>query len=223
MQLKNIRPLCSGFKRALDAGGALCILIFLMPMLCPVVWVLQRIQCPGPLFFRQIRVGLWGKPFWILKFRSLPVEECGAEFRFGSWLRRHGWDELPQCVNILQGTMSLVGPRPLLAAEAARGPVRIRRQRCGVLPGITGLAQIQGLRSNCPAVHAVRIRADLAYVRGWTPLLDVRILLKSFRILFPFSGVPERECVGGLDGKRLLRRGHPGPVRPPAWRGRGPG
>lgn len=189
-------------KRLLDllAGGAA--LLVLSPLLLGIAAAI-RISDGNPVLFRQLRVGLGGRPFTIYKFRTMrqgppnarPTDYTeGADwsqgvpddFMFksgrspnvtalGNLLRRYSLDELPQFLNVLQGTMSLVGPRPEIPGVADYYNAE-QRQRLKVKPGITGLAQIRG-RSDIS--HGDKIRYDLEYVRSWSFLLDVNILLRT--------------------------------------------
>jgi exopolysaccharide biosynthesis polyprenyl glycosylphosphotransferase len=192
-------------KAGFDRIGALVLLILLAPVLA-VVAVLVKLDSPGPVLFRQLRAGRGGRPFRIVKFRTmrLDAEELladlkrrngheGAFFkmdedpritRIGRWLRRLSVDELPQLWNVLVGEMSLVGPRPLPVSEAAWfSPVD--RRRTLVRPGITGLWQVSG-RSQLSAEEAVRL--DLRYVEHWTLVLDGVILLRTVRAVLRGSG-----------------------------------
>jgi lipopolysaccharide/colanic/teichoic acid biosynthesis glycosyltransferase len=158
------------------------------------------------VLYRQERVGLNGRPFTMLKFRSMVVdadsrldtlrdENLGDGLLFkmredprvtpvGRWLRRLSLDELPQLLNVLGGSMSLVGPRPPLPSEVARYDNSVRR-RLLVKPGLTGLWQISG-RSDLPWDEAVRL--DLRYVENWSLSLDLLILWKTVRAVLGGSG-----------------------------------
>lgn len=164
-----------GFKRGVDialSGGGL--LFFALPMAI-IAWKLRRELGP-PVFFLQARMGRGGKPFTVLKFRTMTPE--GAVPRgFCKALRACAMDELPQLVNILRGEMSFVGPRPLIPVELVtleqlpRGAERLR-----VRPGLTGLAQLNSAK--VPELSD-RLRWDLAYVDQCSLLLDLKILFKS--------------------------------------------
>ena len=166
------------FKRCADAalaGGGL--LIFILPMGW-IAWRIRRTLGP-PVLFRQTRVGLGGKPFTVLKFKTMsPEGEIPLPFYRG--LRGSAMDELPQLINILRGEMSFVGPRPLIPEELAllgqfpRGGDRLR-----VRPGLTGLAQ---LHSTKVPVLEERLRWDLAYVDRCSFLLDLKILFQSVAV-----------------------------------------
>ena len=180
------------FDRAV-AGSAL---LLLAPLFTAIALAI-RVVDPGPVFFRQSRVGRDGRRFTVYKFRTMRVdaERIKAQYaranegngvlfkirrdprvtRTGRWLRRWSLDELPQLINVLIGDMSLVGPRPALPEEAARYCNQMRR-RLAVKPGITGLWQVSG-RSDLPWEEAVRL--DLRYVENWSFALDLQILWKT--------------------------------------------
>jgi Undecaprenyl-phosphate glucose phosphotransferase len=174
-------------KRAMDIVLSLTALILLAPMLL-VIAVLVKVTSPGPVFYRQERCGLNGRPFNMLKFRSMRVDaevQTGAIWaqkddprrtRLGTFLRKTSLDELPQLINVLMGDMSLVGPRP-------ERPVFIQQfsktipnynARHTVKAGITGWAQVHGWRGNTSLRK--RVQFDLYYITHWTPWLDLRIL-----------------------------------------------
>jgi exopolysaccharide biosynthesis polyprenyl glycosylphosphotransferase len=171
-------------------------LVVFSPLLA-IIAVLIKLESPGPVLFRQTRVGRHGRAFVMLKFRSMVVnaetrllelaladEGAGPLFkvrrdprvtRVGAVLRRYSLDELPQLLNVLSGRMSLVGPRPPLPAEVEKFGQDARR-RLLVRPGLTGLWQISG-RSDLSWEQAVRL--DLRYVENWSLALDAQILSKT--------------------------------------------
>ncbi len=148
-----------------------------------------KLSSPGPVIFRQQRVGKNKKPFTMSKFRSMRVndEQDSAWSRqtddrrtaFGSFLRKYSLDELPQLFNVLLGTMSLVGPRPEIPyfVDRFKGSVPLYMVRHQVRPGMTGWAQINGLRGDTPIRE--RIEYDIQYIENWSPLFDLRILLAT--------------------------------------------
>jgi len=161
-------------------------LLLLAPLLL-LLALLVRLDSPGPVLFRQQRVGRGGKPFWILKFRTMVVEaeRLGGYAtlsgdpritRVGRWLRRSSLDELPQLVNVVRGDMSLVGPRPDVPAQQCLYAPRDWQLRCSVRPGITGLAQVR-LRSL--ATYEQRLELDLCYARKHNFLLDLLVLIQT--------------------------------------------
>lgn len=153
--------------------------------------VLVKVSSPGPIFFRQQRGGLHGRPFWLVKFRTMrgdrkpdPKEIVPLNHpeitAIGKLLRRLKIDEFPQLWNVLKGEMSLVGPRPTLLDQVAAYD-EFRRQRLLVKPGLTGLAQVY---SSAAATWEERILYDIAYVRRCSLLLDVRIILRTLVVVF---------------------------------------
>ena len=186
------------FKRVMDLVLSAAALLVLLPVLL-VLMIIIRVDSRGPAFFFQERVGRNGEPFMMVKFRSMVVdaeqrlpglqsrnEGAGVLFkisndpritRCGQWMRKYSLDELPQFWNVLCGNMSLVGPRPPLAAEVARYE-RPAHRRLLVKPGITGLWQVSG-RSDLPWDEAVRL--DLHYVENWSLTGDMVILLRTFK------------------------------------------
>ncbi|MGY1854936.1 sugar transferase [Modestobacter sp. SYSU DS0290] len=203
------QPRFEGWRRvvkgALDRSVALTALVALAPVFA-VLAVAVRLSGPGPVFFRQQRVGVGGAEFTMLKFRSMVDgahrqvaglsdgnDADGLLFKMrsdprvtpvGRWLRRLSLDELPQLVNVLTGSMSLVGPRPPLPEEVARYDSSVSR-RLLVRPGLTGLWQISG-RSDLSWEEAVRL--DLRYVENWSLALDAQILWKTARAVVSASG-----------------------------------
>jgi undecaprenyl phosphate N,N'-diacetylbacillosamine 1-phosphate transferase len=177
-------------KRMLDFTASLAGLICLLPLFILVV-VAIKLDDRGPVFFRQERVGLEGRPFLIFKFRTMIVnaEKVGAGVfvekndaritRVGKFLRHTSLDELPQLINIFRGDMSLVGPRPTLSYQVDKYDDRQRR-RLEAKPGVTGWAQVNG-RSALPWPE--RIELDLWYIDNWSLYLDLKILVKTFRVV----------------------------------------
>ena len=181
-------------KRALDVGVVCICLIILAPLIAYIYLRLRNEE--GGAIFAQRRIGKNGKPFLMYKFRTMTpgadvlrsrmtnVSNCGRIFKvrndprvtsFGKLLRRHDLDEIPQLVNVLKGEMSLVGPRPPLAEEVVRYGER-DRQRLAIMPGITGLWQVD---RNRQWVFEQMVNLDLRYARDWSLLLDLRILLRT--------------------------------------------
>jgi lipopolysaccharide/colanic/teichoic acid biosynthesis glycosyltransferase len=199
-------------KRGIDIVGSLCALLFSAPLAVPIA-IAIKLTSRGPVFFRQQRVGQYGKPFTFLKFRSMYAacdhtvhrqyvkalikDEVASEERVfkltndhrvtpaGRFLRKSSLDELPQFINVLKGEMSLVGPRPAIPYEVEHYDVWHRPRVLAVKPGITGLWQIGGRsRTN----FSDMIRLDLLYARSWTPWLDIKILLKTPRAVLSGEG-----------------------------------
>ena len=180
-------------KRALDFIGALVGIVLLSPFLLLVALVIV-IESRGNPLFKQRRSGYRGAPFVIYKFRSMTVREDGAKIvqavrddvritRFGRLMRRTSIDELPQLLNVLSGEMSLVGPRPhALAHDEYYGAlVPGYAARFHAKPGITGLAQVSGLRGQTETVGdmAKRVEKDLDYIRKYSIWLDIQILFRT--------------------------------------------
>jgi len=185
-------------KRVTDVGFSTLILLLSLPLLV-VIALLIRLTSAGPVIFTQRRYGLDGKEIGVYKFRTMLVTEDGAQIRqasktdsritpIGRVLRRLSLDELPQLINVLQGRMSLVGPRPHAVAhnEEYRKLIKGYMLRHKVLPGITGLAQINGWRGETSSLEDMeaRVNYDLDYLRHWTPLLDFKILLLTIVKVF---------------------------------------
>jgi exopolysaccharide biosynthesis polyprenyl glycosylphosphotransferase len=188
-------PVNRMIKRGLDILVSVPVILFILPVLSAFVWILHRRQSPGPLFFRQLRTGLHGEHFWIIKFRTMHLDH-GDEarqavagdkrvFPAGSWLRKLSLDEFPQFINVLFGEMSVIGPRPHLPAHDEEFAFHADdyRVRTFVKPGITGLAQVRGFRGLVEAPKDVhdRLTSDLFYLENWSPLLDLTILICTLR------------------------------------------
>ena len=147
----------------------------------------------GPVFFRQERVGMRGQPFGVWKFRTMVtgdnpiIPDPDRITSAGRWLRRLSLDELPQLLNVADGSMSVVGPRPTLQYQVERYTER-QRGRLAVRPGLTGLAQVRG-RNALPWDQ--RIEHDLEYVRTQSVRTDLAILAASFRVVLSGDGVEE--------------------------------
>jgi exopolysaccharide biosynthesis polyprenyl glycosylphosphotransferase len=178
-------------KRAVDLVGALVGLIFSIPLMM-IFGALVYLESPGPIFYRQRRIGRNGAEFFILKIRSmrLDAEASGKigwstkddprRLRVGTLIRRWNIDEVPQFLNVLLGEMSLVGPRPE-RPELIRNfkhEIPHYNARHGAKPGITGWAQVKGLRGDTDL--AKRINCDLWYLENWNPLLDFQIMFMTF-------------------------------------------
>lgn len=185
-------------KRAFDISAAVLGLIVLAPLflLCSII---IKLTSQGPVFFRQRRYGLDGKEIWVWKFRSMRTLENGSEVkqatqddpritRFGMILRRTSLDELPQLLNVIEGSMSLVGPRPHASIhnEHYRKLIRGYMLRHKVKPGITGLAQVEGCRGETQTLDKMqkRIEFDHQYIQKWSLWLDIKILLRTVLVVF---------------------------------------
>ena len=188
------RPLEARAKRWLDIAIALLALAFLIPVL-PIIAAAIRIESAGPVFFRQQRLGLDGRPFTILKFRTMraapaPLRQATRDdprvTAIGRWLRRTSIDEWPQFLNVLRGDMSVVGPRPHAPGTRAGGrlfeDITIRYpDRHRVRPGLTGLAQVRGWRGETDTEHKLlrRVESDLEYIETWSLALDLVIVWRT--------------------------------------------
>jgi len=190
------------FKRLFDLVVTSLIMIPAAPFLLLLAG-LVKLTSPGPALFKQVRYGLDGERIEVYKFRSMRVMENGAEVKqatvdddritpLGRILRKTSMDELPQLINVLQGSMSLVGPRPHAVAhnETYRRLIKGYMLRHKAIPGITGLAQVRGWRGETKRIEEMeaRVRCDLDYLRHWSPLLDLKILaLTAVKLLRPDS------------------------------------
>lgn len=189
------RPPLSHFemaiKRSFDVFTAIVGLIFLAPLLLAVS-VAIKLDSRGPVLFRQTRHGFNNEPIQVIKFRTMTTSEDGDQFtqavkddarvtRVGRFLRRTNIDELPQLINVLQGSMSIVGPRPHPTALNKFFAAKIApfSRRHVVKPGITGWAQVNGLRGETDTIEKMqqRVQHDLYYVDNWTFLFDIKIIL----------------------------------------------
>jgi putative colanic acid biosynthesis UDP-glucose lipid carrier transferase len=185
-------------KTVSDYVLASLILLLISPGLLTIALGVKY-SSPGPILFKQRRYGLDGRQITVYKFRTMTVLEDGAEVRqatrdderitpFGHFLRRTSLDELPQFVNVLQGRMSIVGPRPHAVAhnEQYRELIRAYMVRHKVKPGITGWAQVNGHRGETDTVEKMqaRVEYDLEYLRNWSLGLDLRIIMKTIKLVF---------------------------------------
>ena len=189
-------------KRAVDVLIAGMALVLISPLWALIALAI-KLDSPGPILFRQERLGLHGKPFTVFKFRSMHLdaeeqleklrarnEAAGPLFkikddprrtRVGRFIRRTSLDELPQFINVLRGEMSMVGPRPGLASEVAQYQ-DWHKKRLAVVPGITGLWQVSG-RSELTFDEMVML--DIYYAENWSLGMDLRIMLRTIpQLLF---------------------------------------
>lgn len=194
-------------KQVIDTVGAAAALLVLAPAFL-VVALLVRATSPGPVLFRQRRSGLNGRPFTMLKFRTMvtdaeqqkaelaafnemdgPVFKVASDPRItplGRWLRKFSVDELPQLWNVFKGEMSLVGPRPLPVDEVRRIHDRAHRRRLSVKPGLTCLWQVRG--RNRISSFKEWVRLDLEYIDNWSLWLDLKILLMTIPVVLLGTG-----------------------------------
>ena len=183
-------------KRLMDIVGSVCALcVFAIPML--ILALVIKLDSKGPVFYCQERLGLNGKPFQCIKFRSmrLDAEIDGAQWsngdddpritKVGKFIRSTSIDELPQFWNVLKGDMSLVGTRPPTVDEFKQYEARHKR-RLSMKPGLTGLWQVSG-RSNIEDFEEV-VRLDCEYIDNWSIQLDIQIILKTVVVIFKKVG-----------------------------------
>jgi putative colanic acid biosynthesis UDP-glucose lipid carrier transferase len=185
-------------KRASDIVLSLLILALISPLLLLIALAI-KLDSPGPIIFKQRRYGLDGEEILVYKFRSMRVCEDGETIRqarkgdaritrIGAFLRKNSLDELPQFINVLQGRMSIVGPRPHAVAhnEIYRNLIKGYMIRHKVKPGITGWAQVNGYRGETRTLDKMqaRIDHDLDYLRNWSLRLDLHIILKTIMVVF---------------------------------------
>ncbi|HBE67324.1 MAG TPA: undecaprenyl-phosphate glucose phosphotransferase [Planctomycetaceae bacterium] len=188
----------SWIKRVFDVGVASAGLLLISPVML-LVAAMVKLTSAGPIFFRQKRYGLDGKEIWVWKFRSMTTCDNGPSVAqatkndaritpLGAVLRKTSLDELPQLFNVLEGTMSLVGPRPHASAhnEHYRKLIHGYMLRHKVKPGITGLAQVEGFRGETETLDKMQKRVDYdhRYIQQWSLFLDIKILLRTFLVVF---------------------------------------
>ena len=194
-------------RRAVDVVVSALALALSSPLLLGAMLAI-RLESPGPVIYRQRRAGRGGKPFDVLKLRTMVdgAEHIGAGLavnandsritRVGAFLRRSSLDELPNLLNVLRGQMTLIGPRPTLPAQVEQYTDR-QRGRLAVKPGITGWAQVNG-RASLP--WSERIELDLYYVEHRSLSLDLRILLRTPAMVLGGSGLYKGRA-GGWEGE----------------------
>jgi putative colanic acid biosynthesis UDP-glucose lipid carrier transferase len=185
-------------KRLSDIVMATIILVLISPLLLAIA-IGVKLSSPGPVIFRQRRNGLDGSEITVYKFRSMTTQDNGPVIDqatkgdpritpFGAFLRRTSLDELPQFFNVLQGRMSIVGPRPHAVAhnEIYRELIKAYMVRHKVRPGITGWAQVNGLRGETETIDKMKARVeyDLEYLRNWSLGLDLQIIVRTLRVIF---------------------------------------
>ncbi len=184
-------------KRMFDIGFSILALIPTAIMF-PFIWLIIKIQSPGPILFKQVRTGLDGKEFKCYKFRSMHVNKDAdrvqatkndpRKYPFGNFMRKANIDELPQFFNVLQGRMSVVGPRPHMLAHTEQYSQLIDKYmvRHFVKPGVTGWAQVTGYRGETKELWQMegRVRRDIWYIEHWSIWLDIRIIWLTFKSIF---------------------------------------
>jgi exopolysaccharide biosynthesis polyprenyl glycosylphosphotransferase len=190
-------PINRLIKRGLDLAISIPVVVLILPPLMLLVALLHRFQSPGPLFYRQTRAGFSRERFRILKFRTMHTQVRSGKqatandsrvFRAGRWLRRNSLDEFPQFINVLRGEMSVVGPRPHMLIHDRKFCAALQTYlvRSFVKPGITGLAQVRGLRGEVTSQEAIseRVKYDSFYLEFWSIWRDLQILFETIKQIF---------------------------------------
>ena len=207
----NKAPMYSFCKRAFDIAVGVVIVILLMPIL-PLVALMIKLDTPGPVFFKQDRVGENGRIFKFYKFRSMvhradeekerlsgineqegPVFKIRSDPRItsvGRFLRRSSLDEIPQMFNVLKGDMSIVGPRPERPEFIAelQDKIPFYRTRLVVKPGLTGWAQIHYGYGNTVEDALIKLQYDLYYIRHWSLWMELYVIFKTIGVMLRFVG-----------------------------------
>jgi exopolysaccharide biosynthesis polyprenyl glycosylphosphotransferase len=193
-------PFNRALKRALDVAVALPVVVFILPLTTLLVWFIQRLQSPGPVFYKQSRAGLQNRPFDIWKYRTMHLDNPDVNrqatqrdnriYPSGQWLRKMSIDELPQFINVLSGQMSVVGPRPHLPEhnDYFANIMSNYHIRSFVKPGITGLAQVRGFRGETKNEEDVirRVESDIHYLENWSIAMDVWLIVRTcWEIVYP--------------------------------------
>ena len=190
------------FKRCFDLSVAALLFIFFFSWLWPLLALLIKIMSPGPVFFKQERWGVQCRPIICYKFRSMvresrDIDENGRyqqakrdDWRvtpLGRFLRRNNLDELAQFINVLKGEMSVVGPRPHPTPMnlEIKDLIPNYQLRHLIKPGITGWAQVKGLRGETESLDLLRqrVEADIWYIENWSPWLDIKIVCRSIWLM----------------------------------------
>lgn len=181
-------------KRCFDIIIALLVLVVIFPVAFVCIGFLMKLCMPGPIFFKQKRSGRNGKVFYCYKFRSMDAHNKADEYvdpgtnriKFGNFLRTSSLDELPQFWNVLKGDMSIIGPRPhmLVHDEEYEKVIQNYSLRYSVKPGITGWAQVNGLRGERDLKRVQkRIEYDLWYIQHWSVWLDLKIMYRTVGVM----------------------------------------
>ena len=192
-----LNPVNKIIKRTFDVVLSGLFLLCLLPFM-PILWLIIKIQSPGPLFFKQLRTGLDGREFYCYKFRSMHVnddadkvqatENDPRKYPFGNFMRKANIDEFPQFWNVLKGDMSIVGPRPHMLAHTEQYSALIDKYmvRHFVKPGVTGWAQVTGFRGETKELWQMegRVKRDIWYMEHWSIWLDIRIIWMTAKSIF---------------------------------------
>jgi putative colanic acid biosynthesis UDP-glucose lipid carrier transferase len=190
-------PITKTFKRIFDIFFSLCVIVFLLSWLVPLLALLIKLESKGPVFFKQGRPGLDEEEFFCYKFRSMQMNHTTEKeaskndprvTKIGRFLRKTSLDELPQFFNVLLGDMSVVGPRPHLWSQNRVYGNRVKKYmvRHYVKPGITGLAQVKGFRGEIETDEDMinRIKLDVFYIENWSFILDIKIIFQTVINIF---------------------------------------
>lgn len=194
--LENIRN--AAFKRVFDIFFSLFVIVFVLSWLIPILGLMIKLESKGPVFFRQRRSGRSNQPFYCLKFRSMTVNKEADALqatkgdaritKLGAFMRKTSLDELPQFFNVLVGNMSVVGPRPHMLKHTEEYAILIDKfmVRHFLKPGITGWAQVTGLRGETRTTEDMerRVEADVYYLEHWSMLLDMKIIFLTVWNIF---------------------------------------
>lgn len=184
-------------KRSIDVLVALTVILLLLSWFIPILAIIIKLTSKGPIFFIQERSGKDGVPFNCIKLRSMypntlanqqqAIENDSRITWIGKFLRKFSLDELPQFINVLIGQMSIIGPRPhmLKHTEAYSEIIDDYMHRLHVKPGITGLSQVMGYRGEIKnnLMIANRVRLDIFYIKKWSICLDIKIALKTVKLI----------------------------------------
>ena len=190
-------PVNKALKRMFDIVFSL-VFLSITALLFPIIYIVIKIQSPGPIFFKQLRTGLDGRDFYCYKFRSMHVNKDAdrlqatkddpRKYPFGNFMRKANIDELPQFWNVLKGDMSIVGPRPHMLAHTEMYSQLIDKYmvRHFVKPGVTGWAQVTGFRGETKELWQMegRVKRDIWYMEHWSIWLDIRIVWLTFKTIF---------------------------------------
>ena len=190
-------PVNKALKRMFDIVFSL-VFLSITALLFPIIYIVIKIQSPGPIFFKQLRTGLDGRDFYCYKFRSMHVNKDAdrlqatkddpRKYPFGNFMRKANIDELPQFWNVLKGDMSIVGPRPHMLAHTEMYSQLIDKYmvRHFVKPGVTGWAQVTGFRGETKELWQMegRVKRDIWYMEHWSIWLDIRIIWLTIKTIF---------------------------------------
>jgi putative colanic acid biosynthesis UDP-glucose lipid carrier transferase len=190
-------PVNKALKRTFDIVFSL-VFLSITALLFPIIYLIIKIQSPGPIFFKQLRTGLDGRDFYCYKFRSMHVNKDAdrlqatkndpRKYPFGNFMRKANIDELPQFWNVLKGDMSIVGPRPHMLAHTEMYSQLIDKYmvRHFVKPGVTGWAQVTGFRGETKELWQMegRVQRDIWYMEHWSIWLDIRIIWLTIKTIF---------------------------------------